>query len=250
VVTYCAKGLVALIILGCLASTAWAQQPRDVKIVTIGFAPYGIKSDKGLSGIYYDTANLLMNDVGYASSNTITPYARIISELISGQSDMTIMFKYDDLENYVTYVAALPTLKIVVMGIKGSTFSTVDSLKGKRLAYLRGASFSKEVDNNADVIIQRTTDFSQGIKMLMANHADAIIGPMDPILAAAANMGIAQNAFGKPLIVGERTPWVQVSNKSLNIVSVKKLAASFKKLLDEGVLNKLRGEYLKVKEIE
>ncbi len=244
---YWVKGIAIMLVLFSLPSVIWAKPPREVKIATIGFAPYGIKSDVGLSGIYYDVANWLMEELGHESSNTITPYARIISELINGQSDMTIMFKYTDLESYVTYVAPLPALKIVVMGKQGSVFSSVMSLKGKRLAYLRGASFSKEVDDYAEVSVHRITDFSQGIKMLMANHVDAIIGPMDPILSAAASMGISERSFGLPLVVDERTPWVQVSNKSLNIVPVDELKIAFDKLTSQGILNKLRSEYLKVK---
>ena len=244
---YYAKGMITLIVCCCLLNAVNTQQLKSVNIATIGFPPYGIKNDSELSGIYFDVANWLMKDAGYASSNIITPYARIISGLISGQSDMTIMFKYSELESHVTYVAALPSLKIVVMGREGHQFDSIANLKGKRLAYLRGASFSQEVDAHPEVIIHRVTDFSQGVKMLMANRVDAIIGPMDPILAAAANMGIAQHSFGEPLVVGERTPWVQLSNKSMELISIEKLKASFEKLTKQGVLGKLRAEYLKVK---
>lgn len=247
VTRYYAKGMIALVMFYCLSCAVNAQQLTNVKIATIGFPPYGIKSDAGLSGIYFDVANWLMKDAGYDSTNVITPYARIISGLISGQNHLTIMFKYSELENFVTYVAALPTLKIVVMGLEGSHFESIANLKGKSIAYLRGASFSREIDDNPDLVIHRVTDFSQAIRMLLASHVDVIIGPMDPILAAAANMGIAEYRFSEPLIIDERTPWVQLSNKSTEFVSVEKLKASFEKLTKQGVLEKLRADYLKVK---
>ncbi|MEH6346041.1 MAG: transporter substrate-binding domain-containing protein [Bermanella sp.] len=222
---------------------------RDIKIATIGFPPYGISEQGVLSGIYYEAANMLVKEAGYNASNIITPYARIKSGLKTGQSDMTIMFKYPELEEFVTYVAPFPSLKIVVLGLHSSVFTSLKDLKGIRLGYLRGASFSDAIDRDPDVIIHRTTDFLQGVKMLLAGHVEAIIGPMDPILSTAAKIGMSEEVFGVPLIIDERTPWIQVSNKSLLVLSPDKLKISFEKIKKRGVLKELRKKYLRVREV-
>ena len=46
------------------------------------------------------------------------------------------------------------------MEISGRHFESIADLKNRRLAYLTGESFSGEVDDCADVIIHRITDFS------------------------------------------------------------------------------------------
>jgi len=229
--------------------TLLAQGARDINIATIGFPPYGIREQGVTSGIYYEAANMLVKEAGYTSINTITPYARIISDLKVGKSDMTIMFKYQELEKYVTYVAPLPSLKIVVVGLHFSVFSSIDKLKGVRLAYLRGASFSDAIDNDPGVIIHRTTDFLQGVRMLLAGHVDAIIGPMDPIISTAAKIGMSEDVFGEPLVIDERTPWIQVSNKSLSILSTDRLKDTFDNMNKRSVLKKLRKKYLRVREV-
>ena len=166
-------------------SLAAAQDKPDIRILTIGFPPYGIQSRGEAAGIYYELANRLAHRAGLHAHNSIAPYARIKSELMSGHADMTIMFKYEELEPYVIYISALPPLKTIVIGLKGHTFDSVTSLHGKKLAYLRGAHFSDEIDRDDKIFRYRTTDFSQAVKMLLSGRVDAVIGPMDPIISAA-----------------------------------------------------------------
>lgn len=187
---------------------------------------------------------MLAEESGYLPHNEVYPYARIMLELKSGQTDMTIMFKYKELEQYVTYIAPLPSLKNVVIGLKGTNFTSLESLKGKKLAYLRGAKFSDDIDRDPDIIRFKTFDFVQAVKMLIVGHVDAVIGPMDPILSAALQLNKDINLFGEPFIVSERTPWVQISNKSLGKVSVIKLKSQFEQIIAKGELTKLRQKYL------
>lgn len=220
-----------------------------IEIRTIEILPYGIKTNTDSSeflssGIYYDIANLLAEESGYQPHNEIYPYARIMLELKSGQTDMTIMFKYKELDEFVTYVAPLPSLKNVVIGLKGTSFTSLDSLKGKKLAYLRGAKFSDDIDNDPDIIRFNTFDFVQAVKMLIAGHVDAVIGPMDPIISAALQLNRDENLFGEPFLVSQRTPWVQISNKSLGKISALKLKAHFEQIIKRGELIKLRKKYL------
>jgi len=229
-----------------MAGVVLADERRGIEFRTIGVAPYGIQG-KPDSGIYYEAAELLLEDAGYPLSNFIAPYARIIKELKAGTTDATIMFKYEELEGHVTYIAPFDTLKIVVIGLKGRSYPSIESLKGKRLAYLRGAKFSDEIDNEPEITRQDTIDFSQGLKMLELGRVDAIIGPLDPLLYTAAKLFKKQDFFGKPLLVGERTPWLQVSKKSADRISVEKLEDSFKKMQLSGQLDVIRNKYINFK---
>ena len=221
----------------------YPDDSHTIEIRTIGIPPYGIEDQHGQSGIYYDTANLLAKEAGYKVNNHIYPYARIINELKAGQTDMTIMFKYKELDGHVTYVAPLPVLKTVVIGRKNTTFDSIDSLKGKTLAYLRGAKFSDAIDNNTEITKQVTDDFTQGIKMLMFDRVDAVIGPLEPILNAAKNMNYEEDIFGAPLVVDERTPWVQISKKSSTKVSPDTLKAVYQSIQQRGDLEAIRQKY-------
>jgi len=220
---------------------------QELKVRTIGFAPYGFTENDNPTGIYYDAANLLLKHSGLTGQNSVAPYSRIRAELISGICDMTIMFKYPELEPYVHYIAPLPPLKVVVIGLAGSSFPSVPSLKGKRIAYLRGASFSAEIDGDEDIKITRVTDLHQGVKMLTVGHVDAVIGPLDPIYRAALKLSKGPDMFGEPLIVSVRTPWVQVSKQSSKEIPLAKLKEAYARLDQEGVFQLLREKYLLLK---
>jgi len=221
-----------------------AQEEVDdaVQIRTIAVAPYGIENNSKRSGIYYDLANLLITESELNSKHLIYPYARIISELKNGKTDLTIMFKYNELKDYVIYIAPLPSLHNIVIGLKGNRFETISDLEGKTIAYLRGARFSEAVDANNKIKKHRTNDFRQGIKMLARGRVDAIIGPMEPILSAADSMGMG-NIFSEPLDVSKRTPWLQISKKSKLRLNIHKIRVIFKNILSRGELRKLKHKY-------
>lgn len=232
-----------LILLCFIPHNVSAHQATVLQVRTIAIPPYGIDSNGELSGIYYDLANSLLTKGGLESEHHIFPYGRIIHELKIGKTDITIMFKYKELADYVDYIYPLPSLKNVVIGRKGSNFGTIKQLEKLSIAYLRGAKFSDDIDNNPEIIKQKVSDFHQGLLMLKKGRVDAIIGPMAPIISAAKALNLNKDFFGKPLIVSERTPWLQISKKSKNYISAKKLESIFRHMMDQGELNKIQQKY-------
>lgn len=155
------------------------------------------------------------------------------------------MFKYTELEEHVDYIAPLPALKIAIFGLKGVSYDSIDSLKGKTVAYLRGAKFSDKIDSNPEIFKASTTDFKQGLEMMIMKHADAIIGPAEPILSAAKTLSNEENFLGEPLIIDERTPWVQISKHGTQHISKEALKVTFQELKDRGEIDAIRHKYTK-----
>lgn len=220
-----------------------AQTANVLQMRTIAVAPYGIDTNGELSGIYYDLANSLLAKAGIESEHHIFPYGRIMHDLKLGKTDLTIMFKYKELADYVDYIFPLPTLKNVVIGRKGADYHSVEQLEKLSIAYLRGAKFSDDIDNNPKIIKQTVSDFHQGLLMLQKGRVDAIIGPMAPIISAAKQLGLSKAFFGKPLVVSERTPWLQLSKKSHHKVSAKQLKTLFSQMMAQGELKTIQQKY-------
>jgi len=226
-----------------LCANAESQESVTLQVRTIAVAPYGMIADAKLAGVYFELMELLLAKNKLANKHYIDPYARIMHELKIGTTDLTIMFKYSELEPYVTYIYPLPALKNVIIGRNHDHFPTVESLNGKVIAYLRGAKFSDSVDNNSSIGKQEVMDFNQGLILLKKGRVDAIIGPLAPIKSAARRLSLKDEFFGEPLVVSQRTPWLQVSNKSLDKVSVEQLKASLVLLIEQGELAKLKIKY-------
>lgn len=229
------------------AEPTLSKEPLILQIRTIDVAPYGFESTDGYQGIYYELAHSLarklINLDHIQINHQVYPYARIIHELKKGQTDLTIMFKYKELETYVTYLTALPSLENVVIGLEGREFKKISDLEGKKIAYLRGAKFSDAIDNNDNIIKVETHNFRQGIDMLIAKRVDAIIGPIDPIVYAAQELKGKEVSLGMPLVVSTRTPWLQISNSSNIRHSIDQVKEYFAEILATGKLDSLRKKY-------
>jgi polar amino acid transport system substrate-binding protein len=225
----------------CLSLSA--QEKSLLQVRTISVSPYGIESGHQLSGVYYDLTNKLLDRAEIEREHYIYPYARIIQELKTGKTDLTIMFKYEELIPHVRFIYPLPPLKNVVIGRKGTNFSLISNLHGKTIAYLRGAKFSDAVDKNEKIKKYYVTNFIQGLLMLNRGRVDGVIGPIEPIYSAAKELMFTEEYFGKPLIVSERVPWLQISKKSMDKVSVSQLKNHLTTIISEGELAKIKAKY-------
>ncbi len=235
----------SLILAGTVfVQSTYASNDNIIEIRTIAIAPYGFESSVKPSGIYFDLANQLSDESGFKAINLIYPYARIMKELKSGETDLTIMFKYKELSEDVIYIAPLPTLQNVVIGLVGTRIDAIDDLKGKVLGYLRGAKFSDVIDNDPDIYKYEVRDYFQALGMLKSGRVYAIIGPIDPILSATSKLGDNISILGKPFVVSERTPWVQMSKKSKHIATIETLKKHITKILARGDLALLRKKYI------
>jgi hypothetical protein len=72
--------LAIILFLFCSAAIA-AESKKLLQVRTIDISPYGIKSSKQLSGVYYEVSNLLLDRMGTSYKHDIYPYVRIIHEL-------------------------------------------------------------------------------------------------------------------------------------------------------------------------
>jgi polar amino acid transport system substrate-binding protein len=238
------NSVIFLIILSALSLVVQGQESSKLNIRTIDVLPYGISGRESNRGMYHEIANAISQEAGYRVTNVISPYVRIIFELKSGAADLSILFKYKELESHVVYLAPLPSLKTVVIGLAGARIESISQLKNKRLGYLRGGRFSDAIDNDPDIKTFETAHFRQAVKMLINGRVDAIIGPMDPIYSAAIDLGRDGSLFGQPLVVAERTPWVQLSKKSADKFSVERLRSAFNRLNEAGEITKIRNRYI------
>ena len=93
----------------------YASNGNIIEIITIAIAPYGFESSEQPRGIYFDLANQLSDESGFKTTNLIYPYARIIKELKSGETDLTMMFKYKELSDDVIYIARYLRYKMLLL---------------------------------------------------------------------------------------------------------------------------------------
>jgi len=231
-----------LLLLSYLSSTNTIANER-LFFRSIEIEPYGFRDGKDLKGIYYDLADQIRKDMGWSNEHIILPYARIMHEMKSGKPVLTIMYKYDELTPHVDYIHPLPTLKNVVIGKKNTDLSSIEKLNNKSLAYLRGAKFSEEIDSNPKITIYPVANFEVALTMLSRGRVDGVIGPMQPIMTSAKKLDLSEVFLGTPLVVSNRTPWLQITKNSLSDDDVKKLNDKFKIIIESGLYEEIKSRY-------
>jgi len=239
------KSIALLILFACSNSAAHATQ-GTIEIRTLGFPPYGIDNQGELSGIYYDLANLIVSNAGYTPNNKIIPYARIVKSLRFGGADFTIMYRNPALAGYVDYVAPLPPKKTVVVGLQNQTFKKVEDLSGKKIAYIRGAKFTDQIEKDKSITKHLVASYLQGIRMLSLGRLDALMGPLHPINTAVTEFNKTNNEtiqLSEPLTVEVRSPWIQVSKKRATYIDLEKLKNSFVELETKNTFQTLKTKY-------
>ena len=222
------------------------SSPKEIEIRTLGFPPFGIDEKGQHSGIYYDFANQIVSNAGYSFNNQVIPYARIVKSLKFGHIDLTIMYRYPELEPFVHYIAPLPSQRLCVISLKGTHFNNLSDLQGKKITYIRGAKLNGFIDNDETIIKHQVRDYTQGLKILAAGRADGIIGALQPIQKAASELEKTDNitlVFDEPLIFDARSPWLQISKKSSLYLDSEKLKESFLELEANNTLNTLTEQY-------
>jgi len=217
-------------------SNAQATESNVLNFRTIDVSPYGIRSDKHC-GVYFDLANKLTVLGGITATNVITPYPRIIHELKTGKSDLSILFRYQELEGFVEFIAPLPPLEIVLMGLKGATLNSLKDLENKRLGYLRGAKLSEKIDANPNILKYDINNFDQGVNMMKLGRLDAIIGPKVALYSSGIKYDLGIEDFSTPYVISVRTPWLQLSRKTQRTVAIQNFIKKIKQVdLKEEVL--------------
>ena len=146
------------------------------------------------------------------------------------------MFKYKELENYVTYITPLPSLQNIVVGISDNNPKSIKDLERGSITYLLVANFSNEIENNSTISLFRPKNFTKNIEILITGIVDTVIGSFETLLIAAKSLGKNKFYFGEPLIVSELLPWLQVSNKSKHKFNLIALEAKLKETINNKTL--------------
>lgn len=214
-----------------------------LRIYTIQSEPFGILGTSTQSGIMYDVANMIARDAHIPFKNTIVPYARSSGGLIAGEADITLRYTNDELVRGAEQIATLTSLPTIVIGKVGTSYSSLNDLHGKIVAVMRSGKFDDDFDADQQITKEIVNDYAQGLKMLMGNRVDGIIGSNVGIYYNAIKLGYSKSDFGKPVVLNRRS-FVLHYSKRTNPKWIKPLQQSAEKLNNSGAIDRVFKQYL------
>lgn len=198
-----------------LIGVSFTSTAETFKFYAIGVSPAGFKEGKEVKGYYVDVLKRVGEQLGIAEPKMfLGPYPRLLKALNDNNAGfvLTCLFPSGKFNENVKQPTKVGHFTTGIISLKGSPL-TWDTIKGKRIATVKGASkvyggkFHTAVENKTFKLVS-VTDYDQAMKMLKANRIDGFAGNVAPLLnrAKAINLDIDE-----PLVITEKVSMITVS---------------------------------------
>ncbi len=230
------------LVLGLMAPGAFA---KELRIVTIDSAPFGFRTADGKpAGMMYEISNLIAQEAGFTYSNDILPYARTVHSVTLGDADFVIRYGDATLTSVAIQVARVLGLPTIVVSKPSLQLKTLKDLQGKTVGHPRGGWFDDDFEMDTAILKFQVNDYSQALKMLMADRFEAAIGSSVGLYYNAHLLGLKKEQLGKPLVLGTRHFELHFSKKTANEETIAALRNAVARLEKRDEIKKIVNKYL------
>jgi ABC-type amino acid transport substrate-binding protein len=226
------------------AGMACAAPPAlRLKAVTIGVAPYGVRTaEGGASGLFVELTEALAARSGIAIDNVVVPYPRAMAMMKSGEADMLMSIANSRLVSIARPVALVFDGEVVAVGRAGSRYASLADLRGKVVAHIRGVEYNAAFEADRQIRKHETTSIEQSLKMLLEGRVDAAVGSRESLLYALRAMGRPRAQLGTPMAIGRLYVRLYLSYQKEDAVA-EALTGAMDALRDNGTVAELRKRY-------
>jgi ABC-type amino acid transport substrate-binding protein len=217
----------------------------ELTAVMFEIEPWGYRDNAGkLAGIQYDIIMAISDEMKESITIKLLPYKRMIRHLEMGVVDFAMFYRSAKSERSGEPVARWGALDIIVVSRTGTDFNTYEDLQDKTIAVRLGGYFDPRFDKDTSLKKHNVTDYAQGVRMLMKDRVDCLVGTATTLYYELGKQGVSVSELGVPLFLSQKEDWVHFSRKSANQDKKEKLAMTVDKLVTEGVFNRIFSKHL------
>lgn len=146
------------------------------KVILFDITPFSyINKEGNLDGVVYKLWKEIEQESGLEFSYTLVPYARAIKLLSSGDFDLGMFYPSTMNNSQLTKLTATLGNINYLVSLKKNKVQSLSDIKEKKVALIRGASYSEEFDRlkiPGKVFVQ---NYSISMKMLLLNRVDLAV---------------------------------------------------------------------------
>jgi len=206
-------------------------------------APWGMIENGAPTGIYYELQDTIARHAGFRPQLTIRPYIRIAAELDDNIGDFTLMTENPQIVAAANKVGFLTSFDVVVLSRASDPINSIDALRGKTIAILRGNAHYHLLDGKAAFTIEQVYSTRQQLSLLANGRVDAILGIRQAFLFDLKQRSPPEPLeLAEPLSVGQVPAFIWLSKGSPPEWGVK-LAAATEALRADGTLDAILKHY-------
>lgn len=218
----------------------------EIKTNIFALQPFGGKDDNGkLIGIIPEILQALKIESKLDINVDITPYKRMFQALETGTIDFAIFFLTDKSIDVALPVVKVYTLKNIVVGKENLNLSNYNDLLNHNIAVPNGVFFKNTFDSDPKLNKMLVPGFENAVKLLLRGRVELVAGPEISITHHLRNLDTTGQRLGKPYVIGRRSAWLQVSERSKNLSPelLEKLADSINELRNNGTIKSILAKY-------
>lgn len=195
--------------------------------------PFAFKdsTDNQYKGLVLDYLSALSIELETSIQFVPMVWEDALESVISGNSDVTELFRSESREQYLSFTDDIYTLKAIVVTLKGKNIDSIEDLSGRTIAVQSGDYANEYIINNIpNVKIINTDDAQYSIIALRSGKVDAMVGEEPVVIhfAGQLNMKDDINILSTPLYERDICLGVKKTDKELinilnkGILSLKK----------------------------
>lgn len=244
-----------LLTLSSLANTSTnvVEKLRFALIIDAPYAYYDKGNHNQLAGYNIDFAKTLAKSLNKQADFLVCPVARCFALMKNGEADILIdINKTVERETYLSYLPAykhqLEPLRFFTRKIDNITIEGYSDLSNLTIGAIRGTSFAKTLQQNANIQLVPLTTQSQLIKMLHFGRIKAFIEREESLLTLPEYQEHKNEFSISPWQYIQETPsYLAVSKKSLLNNKLEIITEKLNELKRNGTIEKIfnRKKYIK-----
>jgi ABC-type amino acid transport substrate-binding protein len=185
----------------------------ELHIVSLALSPYSYELDGKLTGLVFDLGNALAEEAGLTAQNRQVRVLRAVEEIALGRADMVLMLPTSAIEKVADNLGPILPMETIALGRRGADFRSVEELRGKTVASVRGTRYDERISPENGITIYQTTNYLHSLKLLLGNRVDAVAGPRFGLMYTIRENGLPPERFGAPLLLNTNEVCVFLSRK-------------------------------------
>ncbi|KPQ02390.1 ABC transporter substrate-binding protein [Marinobacter sp. HL-58] len=222
-----------------LITSAFADESVTFAIPDVW--PWAYEADSGeLRGSLIEVAERLSEITGIPVEPHLRPLRRAIVELRSGAVNFTILFQSPELDVEAINVSPVTRVNILLAAMAYSDYPlTLEDLKGKRVAYIRGTYLGQAFEDDTEVLKVPVNAIGQAVELLSLGRISAILASDHNIYRTLSSRSQPQDMLRYRQHVPGQQGALYMSRESRRPEVARKFSAAIEQMDAEGELDEI-----------
>jgi ABC-type amino acid transport substrate-binding protein len=228
-----------LFVASILVSSASADDAVTFSIPDVW--PWAYEDGDGeLHGSLIDVARRLSDKTGIPVVPRLRPLRRAIVELQAGAVNFSILFQNPKLDIEAVNVSSVTQVNILLAAKAESDYPlTLDELKGKRVAYIRGTYLGEAFERNEEVEKVPVGAISQAVELLSLGRISAILASDHNIYRTLSSQNLSRDLLRYSEHVPGLNGTLYMSRIASRPEAARKFGAAVKQMEADGELHQI-----------